>query len=127
MKKALLILGVVALIVVAFLAGRFFLPRGQFFTAGGPPQISGELDRPFMMEGGPGDRFSGEVSAFDEANLTVQSEGGEMIFLIDANTRFTAFGTLAGVQVGDSVQVNYESSDSAAIALTVTVTNYLPN
>jgi hypothetical protein len=127
MKKTILILGVVALIVVAFLAGRFYSTRGQFFTAGGPPPIGGALDRSFMVEAGSGDRFSGEVTLLDESSLTVQGEDGEMVFLVDANTRVTNFGNLAGVQVGDSVDVSYESATSAATALSVTVTNYLSN
>jgi len=127
MKKAMLIVGVVALVVVAFLAGRFFSPSNRFSTLGGPPPIGGEFDRSFQVEAGLGDRFSGEVTTLDETSLTVQGDDGEMVFLIDANTRFINFGTLAGVQVGDSVDVSYQSSDSAATALSVTVTNYLSN
>lgn len=128
MKRALLILGVIALIVLAFFAGRL-LPRGEFMRigAGGGPEINGEIDRPFMVEGGPGERASGEVVALDSTSVTIQTEDGEMIFQIDANTRITNFGTLAGLQIGDSVEIAYETSDTGMLALSITITNYLPN
>ncbi|MGH2582683.1 MAG: hypothetical protein ACRDFQ_07290 [Anaerolineales bacterium] len=125
MRKALLIAGGIVLLALAFFAGRF-TGRGQFFV-NGPPRFNGNQQAPFVIEGEPqfSESSAGEVSGLNEDSLTVQRDGEEMTFAIDANTRFITFGASVVIQVGDAVDVRYQLETAESLAVSVTLTDYL--
>ncbi len=134
MKKTWLIVGGYILVaVLAFLAGSY-IPRALFGFGGAPNFANG--GGPFFRQGGggslrngtppaggqffgQGERISGQITALDDTSLTLQNSSGTMTFGWDANTRFTQVGTYAGMQVGDFVQVIYQTSDGNDVALSV--------
>lgn len=122
MKNVWIAIGLLGLLVVAFLAGQFF-SRGQFLGAGGPPAFRGAGQPGFDQIEFSGESFGGEVTDIDDASFVVQDQDEQFTFQINGETRFISIGTVDGLQVGETVEVIYQADDGDLVALSITSQN----